>query len=64
LAPDEILTLRFRGGTSEVPVRLVGEMGGDARRYIYGVAFVDPGFKSLSKNQWRTKRCRRRRQPP
>lgn len=42
LAPDEVLTLRFLGGTSEAAVRLVGEMGRDARGYIYGVAFVDP----------------------
>jgi hypothetical protein len=41
-APDERLTLRFLGGTSEVSVRLVGEMGHDARGYTYGVAFVDP----------------------
>jgi hypothetical protein len=34
LAPDEILTLRFLGGTSEVDVRLVGEMGEDARGSI------------------------------
>jgi mRNA-degrading endonuclease toxin of MazEF toxin-antitoxin module len=42
LAPDEILTLRFVGGTTEVAVRLVGEMGEDLRGHIYGVAFVDP----------------------
>ena len=41
-APDERLTLRFLGGTSEVSVRLVGEMGHDARGYTYGVSFVDP----------------------
>jgi len=42
LAPDEILTIRFRGGSAEAPVRLVGEMGKDVRGYTYGVAFVDP----------------------
>ena len=42
LAPDEILTIRFQGGTAEVAVRLVREMGHDARGYTYGVAFVDP----------------------
>jgi hypothetical protein len=42
LAPDEILTMRFSGGTAEVAVRLVGEMGKDARGYTYGIAFVDP----------------------
>jgi PilZ domain len=42
LAPDDILTIRFLGGSAEVAVRLVGEMGKDARGYTYGVAFVDP----------------------
>jgi hypothetical protein len=42
LAPDEILTIRFLGGTAEVAVRLVGEIGQNARGYTYGVAFVDP----------------------
>jgi len=42
LAPDEILTIRFQGGTAKVAVRLVGEMGHDMRGYTYGVAFVDP----------------------
>jgi hypothetical protein len=41
-APDERLMLRFLGGTSEASVRLVGEMGHDARGYTYGVSFVDP----------------------
>jgi hypothetical protein len=41
LAPDEILTMRFRGGSTEAAVRLVGEMGKDARGFTYGVAFVD-----------------------
>jgi hypothetical protein len=40
--PDENLTIRLRGGNAEVAVRLVGEMGQDARGYICGVAFVDP----------------------
>jgi hypothetical protein len=42
LAPDEILTLRFRGGNAKAAIRLVGEMGHDVRGYTYGVAFVDP----------------------
>jgi hypothetical protein len=44
LAPDEILTMRFLGGSTEVAVRLVGELGHDARGYTYGVAFVDPAL--------------------
>jgi len=39
--PNENLTIRFRGGSTEVAVRLVGDMGEDARGYVYGVAFVD-----------------------
>ena len=42
VALDEILTMRFLGGTTEVAVRLVGELGHDSRGYTYGVAFVDP----------------------
>ncbi len=42
LAPDDILTIRFRGGNAEAAVRLVGEMGRDARGFTYGVAFADP----------------------
>jgi hypothetical protein len=43
LAADGILILRFLGGSSEVSIRLVGELGDDLRGYVYGVTFVDPG---------------------
>lgn len=42
LAPDENLTLRILGTSSEMDVRLVGPMGEDTRGFTYGVAFVDP----------------------
>jgi len=40
--PDEVLTLRLPGSTKEAVVRLVGQIGGEPGRYIYGLAFVDP----------------------
>ncbi|MGB8473541.1 MAG: PilZ domain-containing protein [Candidatus Acidiferrum sp.] len=40
--PDEVLTLRLPGTTKEAAVRLVGQMGGEPGRYVYGLAFVDP----------------------
>lgn len=40
-APDEVLTLRMPGTQKEADVRLVGQIGGEAGRYTYGVAFVD-----------------------
>lgn len=42
LAPDGTVTLRFLGGSTEAAIRLVGQLGEDARGYVYGVAFVDP----------------------
>jgi hypothetical protein len=41
-SPDELLTLRLYGSTKEAEVRLVGQIGGEPGRYVYGVAFVDP----------------------
>jgi len=35
--------MRLRGGNAEVAVRLVGEMGQNARGYVYGVAKHFPG---------------------
>src|SRR5580693_388803 len=45
-SPDELLTLRLPGSAKEAAIRLVGQIGGESGRYIYGVAFVepDPGF--------------------
>jgi hypothetical protein len=41
-SPDELLTLRLPGTEKEAAIRLVGQIGGEAGRYVYGVAFVDP----------------------
>ena len=41
-APDEVLTLRVPGAAKEAEIRLVGKIGGESGRYVYGVAFVDP----------------------
>jgi hypothetical protein len=41
-ASEEILTLRLPGSDQEAEVRLVGQIGGEPGRYVYGVAFVDP----------------------
>jgi hypothetical protein len=41
-APDEVLTLRMPASTKEAVVRLVGQIGGEPGRYVYGLAFVDP----------------------
>lgn len=41
-APDEVLTLRLTGSTKEALVRLVGQIGGEPGRYVYGLAFLDP----------------------
>jgi hypothetical protein len=41
LAADGQATMRFLGGTTETTIRLVGQLGQDARGYVYGVAFVD-----------------------
>jgi hypothetical protein len=40
-SPDEVLTLRLADSADEAEIRLVGQMGGEQGRYIYGVAFVD-----------------------
>lgn len=40
-APDEVLTLRLPGTDKEADIRLVGQIGGEQGRYVYGVAFVD-----------------------
>jgi hypothetical protein len=41
-SPDELLTLRLAGSDREAAVRLVGQIGGEPGRYVYGVTFVDP----------------------
>lgn len=41
-SPDEALTLRLAGSGQEAEIRLVGQIGGELGRYVYGVAFVDP----------------------
>ena len=41
-APDEVLMLRLTGTTQEAQVRLVGQIGGEPGRYVYGLAFLDP----------------------
>jgi hypothetical protein len=41
LAPEGLLIMRFSGGTAETAIRLVGQLGEDARGFVYGVAFVD-----------------------
>ena len=40
--PDEVLTLRLPDSTKEAVVRLVGQIGGEPGRYVYGLAFVEP----------------------
>ena len=40
-SPDELLTLSLPSSAKETEIRLVGQMGGEPGRYIYGVAFVD-----------------------
>jgi hypothetical protein len=41
-SPDELLTLRLPGTAKEAAIRLVGQIGGEPGRYVYGVTFVDP----------------------
>src|SRR5208282_6712789 len=41
-SPDERLTLRLPSSAKEAEVRLVGQIGGEPGRYVYGVTFVDP----------------------
>jgi hypothetical protein len=45
LAPDEVLTLRLAGMAKEAEVRLVGKIGEESGRYIYGLAFVDSSLE-------------------
>jgi len=42
--PDEVLTLRMPESDKEAEIRLVGQIGGEPGRYVYGVAFVDPNL--------------------
>jgi len=44
-SPDEALTLRLAGSAKEAEVRLVGQIGGEPGRYLYGLAFVDPNLE-------------------
>jgi hypothetical protein len=41
-APDEVLSIRLPDTDKEAEIRLVGKIGGEQGRYVYGVAFVDP----------------------
>jgi hypothetical protein len=41
-SPDELLTLRLPGTAKEAAIRLVGQIGGEPGRFVYGVTFVDP----------------------
>ena len=41
LAMEGLLIMRFLGGSTETAIRLVGQLGHDARGFVYGVAFVD-----------------------
>lgn len=41
-SPDETLTHRLAGSSKEAEVRLVGQIGGEPGRYVYGLAFLDP----------------------
>lgn len=41
LSLDGLLIMRFSGGSAETAIRLVGQLGQDARGFVYGVAFVD-----------------------
>jgi hypothetical protein len=40
-APDEVLSIRLPDTDKEAEIRLVGQIGGERGRYVYGVAFVD-----------------------
>jgi hypothetical protein len=42
LTPDELLTLRLPGSEKQAVVRLVGQIGDEPGRYVYGLAFVEP----------------------
>ena len=43
--PDEVLTVRLLGTAKEAEMRLVGQIGGEADRHIYGLAFVDSSIE-------------------
>jgi hypothetical protein len=40
--PDELLTLRLPGSGKQAVARLVGQIGDEPGRYVYGLAFVEP----------------------
>jgi hypothetical protein len=40
--PDELLTLRLPDSGKQAVVRLVGQIGEEPGRYVYGLAFVEP----------------------
>jgi hypothetical protein len=42
LTPDELLTLQLPGSGKQAVVRLVGQIGDEPGRYVYGLAFVEP----------------------
>jgi hypothetical protein len=42
LTPDELLTLRLLGSGKQAVVRLVGQIGDESGRYVYGLAFLEP----------------------
>jgi len=42
LTPDELLTLRLPSSGKQEVVRLVGQIGDEPGRYVYGLAFVEP----------------------
>ena len=41
-SPDDVLTLSLPGAAKEAEIRLLGQIGVEPGRYIYGVTFVDP----------------------
>ena len=41
-APDELLTLRLPGSGKQAVVRLLGQIGEEPGRCVYGLAFVEP----------------------
>jgi len=41
-APDEVMILRLPSAAKEAEVRLVGQIGGEPGRYVYGLTFLDP----------------------
>jgi hypothetical protein len=42
VTPDELLTLSLPGSGKQAVARLVGQIGGEPGRYVYGLAFVEP----------------------